>query len=260
MFPPFDAERSPSEDFEPRELGISQIQDQDAETPSELETTEVNEDADEFADEEETKAEAPDTSLGSVQQYLHDIGSVPLLTREREVELAKEIETASNQIFAALFSIPFALRRVVELGARIEESELDMREVVAKGEDEDSGEDGLDPKPFLRQIGKLSRLMKTRDAILRQLNRSRLSQQQRARLSQHEQANREKIYASVRALRLSSDQQEHIAEQIGKLSLRIAALELQVSANPRKKSLLGEIQMLEKTAGLSAAQIAQQAR
>jgi hypothetical protein len=209
MLPPFDAERTPAEDFENRELGVPQIQEQDTETAADLEGN------DELTDDEESKQETSDASLGSVQQYLHDIGSVPLLTREREVELAKEIETASNQIFTALFSIPFALRRIMELGAKIEGGELDMREVVGKADDEDGGEDSLDPKPFLRQLGKLSRLMKSRDAILRQLNRSRLSQQRRAVLSRHEQVNREKIYALVRALRLSSDQQERIVEQIG---------------------------------------------
>jgi len=254
MFPPFDTERNPNEDFENQDLGVTQIQEPDLETSSEVETS------DELADEEESKPEASDASLGSVQQYLHDIGSVPLLTREREVELAKEIETASTQIFTALFSIPFALRRVADLGARVESGELDMREVVGKSDDEEGSENALDPKPFLKQVGKLLRLMKSRDAILRQLNRTRLSHQRRGRLIHHEQVNREKIYDAVRALRLSADQQEHIIEQISKLGARIAALELQAAANPRKKSVLGEIQMLEKTAGLSAAQFSEQAR
>ena len=254
MFPPFDTERNLNEDFENQDLGVTQIQEPDTETSSEVESS------DEFTDEEESKPEISDASLGSVQQYLHDIGSVPLLTREREVELAKEIETASRQIFAALFSIPFALRRVADLGVRVESGELDMREVVGKSDDEEGGDNALDPKPFLKQVGKLLRLIKSRDAILRQLNRSRLSQQRRSRLTHHEQANQEKIYNAVRALRLSVDQQEHIIEQISKLGAHIAALELQAAANPRKKSVLGEIQMLEKTAGLSAAQFGEQAR
>ena len=257
MLPPFDADRSPSEEFEAQDLGVPQIREQDVET---TDTAEIAEVSDEFADEEDPKEEVSDASLGSVQQYLHDIGSVPLLTREREVELAKEIEGASNQIFDALFSIPFALRRVVELGARIDSGELDIRDVVGKAEDDAEIADSLDPKLFVRQITKLSRLMKSRDAILRQLNRVRLSQQLRTRLTQHERVNREKIYAAVRALRLSPDQQDHFVEQVTKLSLRIAALEVQSAANPRKKSLTDEIQALEKTAGLTAAQLAEQAR
>jgi RNA polymerase primary sigma factor len=254
MLPPFDTERIMTENFENHELEVTQ--EQDPETPGEIES------AEELAeDEEESKPEVSDASLGSVQQYLHDIGSVPLLTREREVELAKEIEAASSQIFTALFSIPFALRRIVDLGARVASEELEMREVVGKSDDEDGGESILDPKPFLKQVAKLSRLMKSRDAILRQLKRSRLSQPHRVRLSHHEQANIAKIYDSVRGLHLSADQQQHIVEQIGKLAARLASLESQAAASPRKKAgLLDEIQMLEKTAGLSAAQITEHMR
>jgi len=254
MLPPFDTERIMTEEFEKHELEVTQ--EQDSETPSEVET------ADEFAeDEEESKPEVSDASLGSVQQYLHDIGSVPLLTREREVELAKEIEAANSEIFTALFSIPFALRRIVDLSGRVASGDLEMREVVGKSDDEDGGESILDPKPFLKQVAKLSRLMKSRDAILRQLKRSRLSQPRRVRLTHHEQANIAKIYDVVRGLHLSADQQQHIVEQIGKLAARLASLESQAVASPRKKAgLLDEIQMLEKTAGLSAAQITEHVR
>ena len=247
MLPPFDTERTLNEDFENHDLEAAQ--EHDPETPSEIESSDE-------LDEEEAKPEPSDASLGSVQQYLHDIGSVPLLSREREVELAKEIETATGQIFTALFSIPFALRRIVDLAERVENSDLEMREVVAKADDEEGAESSLDPKPFLRQVSKLERLMKSRDAILRQLRKSRLSQQLRGRLGHHEQANIAKIYDAVRGLHLAADQQQHIIEQIGKLAARIQGLEAQMVAVPRKKNaLLEEMQLLEKTAGLSAAQV-----
>ena len=253
MLPPFDTERTMPDDFENRELEVTQ--EQDSEAANEVEST------DEFADEEEAKPETSDASLGSVQQYLHDIGSVPLLSREREVELAKEIEAASGQIFVALFSIPFALKRIVDLAERIEKGDLEMREVVGKAEDEESSESILDPKPFLRQVTKLSRLMKSRDAILRQIRKSRLSQQHRTRLAHHEQANLAKICDAVRALRLSADQQQHIVDQIGKLAGRLDGLEAQVAAHPRRKNgLIEEIHLLEKAAGLSSAQVREQIR
>lgn len=253
MLPPFDTERTMNENFENQ--GLEVTQEQDPETSSASEST------DEFADEEEAKPEPSDASLGSVQQYLHDIGSVPLLSREREVELAKEIEAASGQIFTALFSIPFALRRIVDLAERVENGDLEMRDMVGKAEDDENSENILDPKPFLRQIAKLSRLMKSRDAILRQLRRSRLSQRRRGRLGHHEQANIAKIYDAVRGLRLSADQQQHIIQQIGKLAARLDGLEGQVVAFPRKRNaFLEEIQLLEKTAGLSAAQMHEQVR
>jgi RNA polymerase primary sigma factor len=253
MLPPFDTERTMNGDFEAGDLGVTQIQEADPEIAADVEP------AEDFV-EEEAKQES-DASLGSVQQYLHDIGSVPLLTREREVELAKEIESASNQIFTTLFAIPFALRRVIDLGARVEAGELEMREVVGKNDDDESTESALDPKPFLKQIGKLGRLVQSRDAILRQLKRTRVSQQRRARLRHYEQANLAKIYEAIGALRLSSDQQDHLIEQIARLDARLGSLQAQIIATPRRKAALSEeIQILEKTAGLSAAEMKEQMR
>ena len=254
MLPPFDLERPVNEDFENRDPGVSGIQEQDPEVSTEAET------ADEFVDDEDAKQES-DASLGSVQQYLHDIGSVALLTREREVELAKEIEVAGNQIFTSLFFIPFAVRRILDLAARVESGDLELREVVGKSDDEEGSVDTVDPKPFLKQVVKLSRLMKSRDAILRQLKKTRLSQAHRARLNHHEQANRAKIYDAVRELRLSADQQQHIIDQLNRLAARVAGLESQAAANHRKKAAaIEEIQLLEKTAGLSATQLREQMR
>ena len=251
MSAPFDTERNMDESFENRDLSVTELQEQELETSAES--------GDDLAEQEEESKE--DASLGSVQQYLHDIGSVPLLSREREIELAKEIEAASNQIFEALFSIPFALRRIGEIANDLASGELEMHEVVAKSEDADNGENALDPKPFLRQVGKLGRVVKSRDAVLRELKRSRLSQQRRDRLSRLEQVHLARIYDSVRALRLSPDRQEQISQQVGRLNTRIASLQQEVADHPRKRrSIFAEIEAMEKVAGLKAAQLKEQVR
>jgi RNA polymerase primary sigma factor len=255
MSPPFDTERTLNEGFESEDLGVTNLQDQDSESVAEVDSSdELNEEA------EESPPEVADTALGSVQQYLHDIGSVPLLNREREVELAKEVEEASTQIFESLFSVPFTLRRVIELGNAVENGEIEMREVVDKADDED-GRNTLDPKPFLKQINKLSRLLKERDSILRELRKVRLSQPRRIRLSRTEHANKEKIFAVIRGLHLASEHQERIVQQIATLAGRIAGWQQQAAAYPRKRSALSsEIQTVEKTVGLSAAELAEQVR
>ena len=256
MSPPFDTERNMNQEFENHDLSVTPLEEQDLESSGEIETN------DEFAEqEEEVKEDTSDTKLGSVQQYLHDIGSVPLLSREREIDLAKEIEAASNQIFEALFSIPFALRRITELAEDVASGELEMHDLVAKSDDGDNGENALDPKPFLRQVGKLSHLLRNRDAILRELRRSRLSQERRDRLSHHERTSMARIYASVRALHLSSDQQDQLIQQVGRVAAHIASLEQEAAAYPRKKGAVrSEIESIEKTAGLSVAQLKEQMR
>jgi hypothetical protein len=46
--------------------------------------------------EEAVEPEETGAALSSIQQYLHEIGSVPLLSREREIKLAMQIERAPS--------------------------------------------------------------------------------------------------------------------------------------------------------------------
>jgi len=255
MLSPIDTERNMNEDMDNHDLtGVSPLHEEDLESSADAENTE-----DLPEQEEEAQEDASDAKLGSVQQYLHDIGSVPLLSREREIELAKEIEDASNQIFEALFSIPFALRRITELAEHVASGQLEMHEVVGKSDDGENGENALDPKPFLRQVGKLSRLLRNREAIVRELKRSRLSQERRDRLSRHERTNMARVFEAVRSLHLSFDQREQIVQQVGRLTARIAGLEQKAVDYPRKKSATAaEIEAVEKIVGLSAARLKEQ--
>jgi RNA polymerase primary sigma factor len=244
-----------SDQFENPDGGATELHEQELESSAETEA------GDEFAEQEEEAKEDTSDALGSVQQYLHDIGSVPLLSREREIELAKEIEAASEQIFQALFSVPFAWRRISEIAEDVASGELEMQEVVAKSDDTENGESALDPKPFLRHVARLSRLLRSRDAIIRELKRSRLSRERRERLNRLERTNLTRIFDAIRALRLSSDQQEQIVQQVNRLNARIASLEQQAAAHPRKKATLSdEIAVFEKAAGMSAVQLKEQLR
>ena len=53
-----------------------------------------------------------------VRLYLREMGSIPLLTREGEVEIAKRIEDAHNEVVQAIVSNTFVGRGLLELGAR----------------------------------------------------------------------------------------------------------------------------------------------
>ena len=201
MSPPFDTEREANEGLRNEDLGVVQLPEQDQDFPAQIEASE------ETANEEEAEPDKADTSVSSVQQYLQDIGSVRLLSREREIELAKEVESATQQIFEALFSTPFALRRIEALGAALSAGELELREVIAKSDDEDEErETNVDLKPLLKQVAKLARLLRQWDRIRADLRRARLSEQTRNRLLRNEHAQLVKIFGVIKALRLSSEQ------------------------------------------------------
>ncbi len=66
-----------------------------------------------------------------VRMYMREMGTVELLTREGEIELAKRIEDGLDQVLRALSGYPESSRTIVALHHGIQNSELRLAEVVA---------------------------------------------------------------------------------------------------------------------------------
>src|SRR5213075_644805 len=54
-----------------------------------------------------------------VRMYLKQMGQVPLLTREQEVEISKRIEDAENQLKRAVYSFGFAAKEYIALAEKL---------------------------------------------------------------------------------------------------------------------------------------------
>ncbi|NOY46017.1 MAG: RNA polymerase sigma factor RpoD [Deltaproteobacteria bacterium] len=78
-----------------------------------------------------------------VRMYLREMGSVSLLTREGEVEIAKRIEAGLNEAFEAAFSGSLAVEEIVALGEKLRTGEVSLRSVMDLSEDlgEDESEE-----------------------------------------------------------------------------------------------------------------------
>jgi len=73
----------------------------------------------EEAEEEETRTSQNDILDDPVRMYLKQMGQVPLLTREQEVEISKRIETAELKAQEALFQATKVASYVVTLGEKL---------------------------------------------------------------------------------------------------------------------------------------------
>src|SRR6516162_9147755 len=65
-----------------------------------------------------------------VRMYLREMGTVPLLTREGEVEIAKRIERGQNTVLKALSRSPLVIQEVLTMSAEVERGALSIRDVV----------------------------------------------------------------------------------------------------------------------------------
>jgi RNA polymerase primary sigma factor len=73
----------------------------------------------EEAEEEESRTSNNDILDDPVRMYLKQMGQVPLLTREQEVEISKRIETAEINALAALFYLGPVGRYLADLGEKL---------------------------------------------------------------------------------------------------------------------------------------------
>ena len=71
-----------------------------------------------------------------VRMYLREMGTVPLLTREGEVEIAKRIERGQMRVMKAVSRSPIVIREIVALGEDLKRGVRNIKEVVTFDEEE----------------------------------------------------------------------------------------------------------------------------
>jgi RNA polymerase primary sigma factor len=71
-----------------------------------------------------------------VRMYLREMGTVPLLTREGEVEIAKRIERGQMRVLKAISRSPIVIREVIALGEDLKRGVRNIKEVVIFDDEE----------------------------------------------------------------------------------------------------------------------------
>ncbi len=96
-----------------------------------------------------------------VRMYMREMGTVELLTREGEIEIAKRIEEGLKHMVQAISACPFTIAQILEMTAKVESDEMRIDELVdglmdsagmdiamqmteetEAGEEDEDGEDG----------------------------------------------------------------------------------------------------------------------
>ena len=71
-----------------------------------------------------------------VRMYLREMGTVPLLTREGEVEIAKRIERGQLRVLKAISRSPIVIREILALGDDLRRGVRSIKEIVTFDEEE----------------------------------------------------------------------------------------------------------------------------
>jgi len=113
---------------------------------SDAEGDDEEEDEDEVAESESVKGNDP------VRLYLRKMGSVSLLTREGEVEIARRIEKGEREIVRAILLSPLGTYEIIQLGKRLDAGRIKVKSIFRGLEDEDTQ---YDEKEYIDKIHEL---------------------------------------------------------------------------------------------------------
>jgi RNA polymerase primary sigma factor len=193
----------------------------------------------ELAEEEEEEKELDNDVDGDVvgktgdpvRMYLREMGTVSLLSREGEVEIAKKIEEGEKQVINEVLSSPLALTYILDLGEKLAQHEIRVREIIKEEGEEDSEDfedEEVHEKRLLDQIGKIRRSSNDREKIRRQLEGKRVSAQRRQWLLDSVVKYNDRIINGLKDLQLNRKQTEAIADGLKRTMERTQTLERKV--------------------------------
>src|SRR5438105_3111923 len=129
-----------------------------------------HEDAEEKKEQEEEDAYAK--SNDPVRMYLRKMGSVSLLTREGEVEIAKRIEEGEKEVLDAVLHSSIAIKEIIQIGDRLRKGKMRVREVIrdAPDEDDETFDEQGRADQVVKLIDKIRRLDRDNEKLREQLD------------------------------------------------------------------------------------------
>jgi RNA polymerase primary sigma factor len=230
------------------------------------------EEGEEFAD-LDLAQELVDKTNDPVRMYLREMGTVPLLTREGEIELAKRIERGQTAVDRALSRSPLVVRQVLQLGEDIRRGAVLTRDVITSN-DPMATEEALDARSgeLLDQIAEIDKQTKKAQGFRQKLQSTsrQLKPKQHRTLRYSLARTAVEISQRVRSLPLAEAVKRGFVERLQQSVEEFKCLEKEIARVHRKleedpnnskdlrrdvKVSTQRIQQLEEESGATAAEL-----
>ena len=208
-----------------------------------------------------------------VRLYLREMGSVPLLTREGEVAIAKRIERGQRLVFKTISRSPMILKELLAAGEELRQGARTIKEIV-QFDAEELTEKKIEKKTR-HTLEIIAQVQKLYDLALKQASRLEQMPQSNKRgwLRARRQVARTRIQMSllVRSIDFNASEKKRLIDvmrdlverlqslerETGRLERRISASRGDVAAEARKELRLrrAELKDLEKSSEVGSASL-----
>jgi RNA polymerase primary sigma factor len=158
-----------------------------------------------------------------VRMYLREMGSVSLLTREGEVEIAKRIEVGERDVASVILNTPITVNEVISLGERLRKFQIGAIEISKDVEEEvlEEGEEDLQAMKVLAIIDEIKEFNGRMEEIQIALAPETVAAAERERLQDEHTELKVKMADLLKSLRLKDRHIEKIAQRLKELSSKV---------------------------------------
>ncbi len=209
-------------------------------------TSENRADLEEATPREGISSEASEPSIDSthdpVRTYLREMGTVPLLTRETEVVIAKRMERGHLLVLKTISRSPFVLKQLVASGAEVRSGAKSIKALIHFDEDELT-EVGIEEKR-LHTLRVIDRIYSFREMEHRHVQRiKQIPKTNRHRYSRglNRLARiRVKMSQLVRSIDLHGEEKKRLIEMLRQIAKRVRGLESEITYLKRRADSVDE--------------------
>jgi RNA polymerase primary sigma factor len=180
-----------------------------------------------------------------VRMYLREMGSVSLLTREGEVEIAKRIEEGDRDVARVIYNTPITVKEVISLGEMLEKFQISAADISKEVEEEELEEDEEDIQKtrLLAVINDIRACDASMEKLQETLADTSLSDDERERLGPELNELKGRTSELLKSLRLKDRHIERIAHRLKELTGKVDRVmeeihELSIESNVSVEELM----------------------
>ncbi|KPK56362.1 MAG: hypothetical protein AMS22_01600 [Thiotrichales bacterium SG8_50] len=150
-----------------------------------------------------------------VRMYLRKMGSVSLLTREGEVEIAKRIEQGEDKIFEVILNSPVGVAEILEIGESLRRAKLRVKDVIRDLDKEEEVDFEAAKARALKLFDKVKRIESSMTKVQNELeSKRRVSDRSKKAYNAQLDKHRHERVSVLRELNLNKKQIDRVVARI----------------------------------------------
>ena len=171
------------------------------------------------------------SSMDPERLYLKEMSEIPLLSKEEEIEIAKQSEKGEEEVLKALADFPIALQEILKLREWLKRGDKTIKEVVRDLDEDEERQEEVEKKrqEVIAILDEIAATEKENEKLRRFLRYNNLNEKQRLYIEQKLKYNKKCLCLYLKALRLNRKQLYNIVNQLKQLMHEIEVYETDIA-------------------------------